>query len=176
MKKRALFCATGLALIASQASAGVFSEGIDLSGAESDGELGDASNTVISVDVDAPDGFDVIGFGFVLSYEAFDPSWGSEARIDIESPDGTVFTFEGDGTAGWDDMPGIFVHGGDTDAFNGDTADGTWTFTFYEDFDDGTVPDGVYNQAFFVIKAIPAPGALALLGTAGLLGIRRRRS
>jgi len=163
------------AFCAASAHAGIGGIEIDLSGAESEGEFGDASNTVLTVDVDAGDRT-VAGFGWLLSFEAFSPSWGAEARIDITSPAGTVFTFSGD-DAGWATSPGVFVDGDDTDIFNGELASGEWEFRFYEDFDDAsTDPDGIYRNATFLIKSVPAPGALALLGVAGLAARRRRRN
>lgn len=164
----------GLIALASPANAGVFSTQIDLGGAISDGELGSGDGTEAFIDVEAPEGLEIIGFTWALSFEAFDPSWGSEARIEITSPGGSVYTFSGD-DAGWATDPGIFVDGGETDAFNGGPLDGVWSFRFYEDFDDGISPDGVYHNAVFLIKAIPGPGGLALLGLAGLAGRRRRR-
>lgn len=157
------------------ASAGVFTEVIDLSGSTSDGLFGSGNNTVVVVNVnDGGTGQVVVGFAWALTFEAFSPSWGSEARIDITSPFGTTHTFNG-GAAGWGNASGTYLHGGDTTVFDGQLIAGNWTFRFYEAFDDGISPDGIYHSAIFVIKAIPAPGALALLGLAGLAGTRRRR-
>ena len=35
--------------------------------------------------------------------------------------------------------------------------------------------DSITSTSFFVLEPLPAPGAIALLGVAGLLGSRRRR-
>lgn len=176
MKTRTIAAVAALTtLVALPASAGVFSETIDLGGSTSDGLFGDGTNTVVTVNVDdGGQGLTVVGFAWVLSFEAFAPSWGSEARIDITSPEGTLFTFSG-ADAGWTNDPGIFVNGGNSTVFDGELVAGDWEFRFYESFDDGIEPDGIYNNAIFVIKAVPAPGALALLGVAGLLGSSRRR-
>lgn len=157
------------------ASAGVFNEVINLSGSTSDGVFGDGGNTVVVVNVDdGGTGQTVIGFAWVLSFQAFSPSWGSEARIDISSPLGTTFTFNG-GAVGWGNSSGIFVDGGTTTAFDGEFIAGNWTFRFYESWDDAITPDGIYNSAYFIIAAVPAPGAMALLGLAGVMGLRGRR-
>jgi hypothetical protein len=166
---------TAFLATAAHAGGGVFVEDINLSGAESDGLFGDASNTVIVVTVDdGGTGQVVVGFAWLLSFEAFDPSWGSEARVDITSPEGTTVTID-DGDTGWADDPGIFVAGDEITDFAGEAIAGDWTFRFYESFDDGIAPDGVYHTAFFTIKAVPAPAGLALLGAAALVGRRRRR-
>ncbi len=176
MKTRTLAVVAAMAGLATlPASAGVFSQPIDLSGATSDGLFGDGANTVVTVNVDdGGQGLTVVGFAWVLSFEAFSPSWGSEARIDITSPTGTTFTFSGSG-AGWGNSSGVFVAGGSTLDFDGELVAGDWEFRFYESFNDATMPDGIYHNALFVIKAVPAPGAMALLALAGFAGTRRRR-
>lgn len=172
MFKKSLVAAAAALFAFSGANADI----IDLSGSTSEGLFGEGSNTVVVVNLDAGSAT-VAGFAWTLSFEAFSPSWGSEARIDVTAPDGTLFTFSGSGDAGWGNSSGIFVDGGDTTAFNGLAFSGDWTFRFYEDFNDGaTDPDGIYHEAFFLIKPIPAPATLALLGAAGLIGRRRRRS
>jgi hypothetical protein len=55
---------------------------------------------------------------------------------------------------------------------------GTIEFYLVADYDDGTgLPAGTYTAGtlFMVVDLIPAPGAIALLGIAGLTGTRRRR-
>lgn len=156
--------------------AGANADLVDLSGSTSEGLFGEDSNTVVIVNLDGGEGATVIGFAWALSFEAFAPSWGSEARIDVTAPDGTLFTFNG-GVAGWGEESGIFIDGGDINTFNGVAYTGDWTFRFYESFNDGsTDPDGIYNEAVFLIKPVPAPATLALLGAAGLIGRRRRRA
>lgn len=161
-------------LLSGSATADVFTEVVNLSGSESDGAFGSPLNTVVNVSVDAGVNDEFAGFAYALAFVANSPSWGSEARIDITSPFGTTFTFSGAG-AGWGNEPGIFVAGGTTSVFAGESVNGTWTFRFYESFDDAISPDGLYTGAIFIITSIPGPGAMALLGLAGLATCSRRR-
>ena len=69
----------------------------------------------------------------------------------------------GDGAAGLGVLVGRFSYAGDFD-LSGSTLEVTWN--------QGLGTPG--NQAGFTVGAIPAPGALALLGLAGLTGRRRR--
>lgn len=65
---------------------------------------------------------------------------------------------------------------GDTDtfaAFNGENAQGTWTLLIY-DWAGGD--SGSMNGWSMGFTAVPTPGALALLGLAGLASRRRRRA
>jgi len=61
---------------------------------------------------------------------------------------------------------GRFAMNGDTVDLGGSTGEATWNQGI------GTPGD----QAGFTVKPIPAPGAMALLGLAGLAGRRRRRN
>ncbi len=64
----------------------------------------------------------------------------------------------------------------DTDtfaAFNGENVNGTWTLLIY---DWAAGDTGSMNGWSFGFTAVPTPGALALLGLAGLASRRRRRA
>jgi subtilisin-like proprotein convertase family protein len=70
--------------------------------------------------------------------------------------------------------PGQGVDTDDYDVFVGDQANGNWTLTVrdWASPDPGTLASWSLN---LTIDRIPAPGALALLGVAGLAGRNRRR-
>jgi MYXO-CTERM domain-containing protein len=83
---------------------------------------------------------------------------------------------------GGDSEPdGLYVHGlgsphgdGNPDfAFDKIAKGGVWTFEFEQTW--GTADWKGVSIALHKQSAIPAPGALALLGLAGLVGARRRR-
>jgi hypothetical protein len=61
-------------------------------------------------------------------------------------------------------------------AFAGITSAGTWRLTIEDTFP--FADDGSLGKWFIQLTGpvVPAPGAIALLGAAGLLGSRRRRA
>ena len=120
-----------------------------------------------------------------LAIDSFSPSWNSEIRIALlHVPSGNGFTMGGgddpsvDINFGWPDSSGPNTTMGsvlpgdiglpDFDSF------GLWEVTVDESFDDAGI-DSHLTGTITLFKAAPAPGALALLGLAGLAGTRRRR-
>ena len=113
-------------------------------------------------------------------------SWGNEmtmAVVDAGDLSGVFISFfpeEGSASAGgvW----GPASSGGVIDlaaqglAFN--TTSGSLLVEFFESYDDGAdATDAHYESGTVTIEySVPAPGALALLGLAGLAGRRRRRA
>lgn len=171
---------TILAAVAISASAGLASAQLthtfDLSGLASEGSFG--ANFLITSLV-----HDFGGAGFVsqvswdVTFEAFNPSYASEAQIAIDTTDDTSFDADIDpGDYGAPDAPGVFSYSG-TIAANSVSSDGLVYLTLYESFNDTSVnPDAVYAQGSWVtVTFVPAPGALALLGLGGLATVRRRR-
>jgi MYXO-CTERM domain-containing protein len=80
--------------------------------------------------------------------------------------DAGIWAFDGSGSA-------ADGHYTDTKAVAGLSGTGTWTFRVYNGWT--TAPLNNYNN--FTVNAVglvPAPGAVALLGLAGLVGRRRR--
>ncbi len=162
-------------LTAFPAVGGVFNQAIDLSGSTSDGLWGDASNTIVVVNIDdGGQGLMLTGFSWDISFMALSPSWASESRIDITSPSGRIFTFSGT-EAGWGNASGMFSHAGSTDEFENELIAGDWEFRFYESFDDAISPDGMYEHAVFTIEVVPAPGGMMVLALVAGIAHRGRR-
>lgn len=144
---------------------------------------GPTSNPVEIVNFDP--GTIVTGIQWDLTVTANDPAWLSEfgvAAMPVENvPDGG---------------PGIIITPGAGDNFDGTaTYSGGLKFDDNPDLDNFALPSGDlwlegfdWASSFPGLKnisgsiwiqteaAVPAPGALALLGLAGLVGVRRRRS
>jgi len=125
----------------------------------------------------------LLSISWDLDHEAFSPSWGSELRLDLTHVDsGTLVTMGGGGAVDidfdWADGPGLYSSAGTMTAAElgiaiEDTY-GDWVVTVFESYDDPIVPDG-HIMGTITINKVPAPGVIALLGTAGLVSLRRRR-
>lgn len=128
--------------------------------------------------------------GFIVEWDYFesvpDGSWASDAQATVTSPTGANyivggFTNVGNADVLWSfdgaqsDGPG---HYGDKDIHTPWKKDlqpkGLWHFDFANDWTPDPNPNE-YNNLTITFLKIPAPGALALLGVAGLIGGRRRR-
>lgn len=153
---------------------------IDLAGVNSNDGLGAAINDVLSYDLG-----DIvltgIGWDNVQADGFGSPSWGNEMNMDVNGAFNIgFFPSEGSGSAGGPWGPassgGILsladALGADV-ALNGDAL----RLEFYESYDDASgSTDASYTSGTVTIEysVVPAPGALALLGLAGMG--RRRRS
>lgn len=151
---------------------------VDLAGVNFNGPAGAAGNEVINVNLAA--NAEVIGVGWDLSLEAFDPSWQSEATIQLEDSAQSTGVFLTPGV-GFDE-PGAnaFSSGGVLDLVGLDLnffvgADGNLRIEFSDSFDDGFAPQATISQGTLTIQYIPAPASAALLGLGGLAAVRRRR-
>jgi len=155
---------------------------IHLTGVESYGEVGDPGNTVLIFDVGA--NATITSIDYSLNVTAIDPSWLSELGLSLANSkgiEGIAFnpgfgdTFAGTntytGSANLVDLGLTFRVGGD----------GLLRLEFYEDFDDFTGPDGIWNFGTITFGiapyvVIPEPSTALLLGAGMLLiGLGRRR-
>lgn len=163
---------------------------VDISGANTWDPVSDPSNEIRIIDIAAaaglPSGTPVImnGIGWNTNQTAFGSSWLSEMGMYFD-----------DNIA--PDLSGLFLRPGAGSNFPGTASfsspvikladvlipdvvlpNGLLRLEFYESFDDiADTIDGTFNPGSTVtVQIVPAPGALALLGLAGLVGGRRRRS
>ena len=152
-------------------------------------DIGEFPQLTLDFDLEANNN-DVVGFRVDIDYvnQFGDSSWASDLEFKITAPNGRQFIvgqadFNGgdpfgpqdavwdfDGAQGQPDghytsthMPGAWV--------DGIPKGGAWNVMLAETWDGGVE----YNNISLTLLKIPAPGALALLGVAGLLGVSRRR-
>jgi len=130
----------------------------------------------------------VIGFSVSFDYNKADSdgSWASDLQMVLTDPNGNVFDigglndedplvnewdFQGSGSTD----PGFYEHTSDWDVWADDPrSKGDWTIALSDDWNSGSI-DNEWNNFTITFHKIPAPGALALLGVAGVAGTRRRR-
>jgi uncharacterized protein (TIGR03382 family) len=189
--KKNIVLVTGATLAATTgfALAGTFT--IDLTGVESHGNFGDAANEFIITDIGV--GSEVVGLEWidVVGTGGGGPSWGNEMNMYIEA--GSVATGSGGSNTGFFPDEGSATAGGTWGPASGGSStylidngnnfvsvDGDIRIEFYESYDDGNVlphdSEYVGGSVIITYTEIPAPGALALLGLAGIAGTRRRRA
>jgi len=188
------------ALIAAVASVGIASAAqadtmyIDLSGWEVWGGFtatpgSNGNSFLILSNFGGGAGTEIVNIEFTnLVFESLGYSWQSELTVSVNDWDGFTYTSFWDSTVpGAAQSPGMM--GPVNAAFNNPGSYGSGPFTMayndllitvYESFNDGGngVQDSVILSGGITITytPVPAPGALALLGLAGLVGTRRRRA
>ncbi len=174
MRKRTLLVAAAFAAGSAVLTAGAGPTIVDISGVESRNGLGDPTNIVLLIPL-AP-GAEVVGFDWDLFFAPFPPSWTSEPNMQFSNSSQTsVHNWDMGDWGGVDNSNPISLTGSDLiGIFVGD--DGLLRIEFWEDFVDFQGADGIYDNSTLTIFSIPAPSCLALLGLAGLVGTRRRRS
>ncbi len=150
-----------------------------------------AGGQTVSFDLELADNAKEI-VGFIVEWDYFEPipdgSWASDAQARLTSPTGATYvvggfsqdiqpdvfwSFDGSGSDGpghyGDDPKDIFTPWKDDRQ-----PKGLWHFEFENDWNPDPNPNEYNNLTIHFLK-IPAPGALALLGVAGMIGGRRRR-
>ncbi|MCH7848398.1 MAG: hypothetical protein IIB53_08550 [Planctomycetes bacterium] len=131
----------------------------------------------------------VVGFRIDFDYVNIfdDSSWASDLEMKLTTPGGQVTVYGQESFNGGDPFgPQDFVwdfDGVDSQPSGSYTSThllwhdnpipkgGDWNFMFAETWDGGTE----YNNLTITLLKIPSPGALALIGVAGLVAPRRRR-
>ncbi len=175
MKKIAALAAA--LMLTAGASAGVMTHTFDLSGLSADSSSFFGSFPTLQHDFGVAGS--VVMVDFDLTYTSFAPSWNSESIIFVDgSFDGLgEFIVLDPSDYGALDAPGVFSY--DDSLATSIASDGVVSVTLVETFNDASVtPDSTYAQGSFVrvsFVPVPAPSAMALLGVAGLVGLRRRR-
>jgi hypothetical protein len=172
--------ATAVLAAASFAAADTFVINVD--GVESWDSEGSPNNTVLSFDVASaiglPAGTDVIWTGaeWDVTITPQGGSWYSEAVVGFDTGNLSFAPGFGDDFSGTDPLSysGVvnFQEALGTDFL---IAGGVLTLEFYESFDDAVDTIDALWSGSLTLTVIPAPGAMALLGVAGLAGTRRRR-
>ena len=155
------------------------------------GFLGGGQSFIVNVDLDTGEDLLVAGFEFRYDYAEFvsDASWASDSQVMVLGPAGDMFI-----VGGLTNLP----FADEEWSFQGPSSDGNGHYAdsgadIFLPWVDDPLPLGLFSVAFTndwqsdpnenlydvqvrFYEATPAPGALALLGLAGLVGRGRRRS
>jgi len=161
---------------------------VDIGGVNSWDLEGDVDNETMSIDLGAMLGtpgqpVTVNGLGWDVTIEVSDNgSWFSEATISFGDVAGSPDIFLSPGAGDDFNDPAPMDYSGDiklADAGLDDIvlSDGVLELEFFESFDDvdGEIDATYLAGSTLTIQVVPAPGAMALLGVAGLASRRRRR-
>lgn len=179
-----------LASLSMFACASVFAAPVvfNVAGVQSVGEQGDPRNTIVTLNVGA--NAHIVSIGYDVNITAFGESYLSEISLAFTDSDGNGVFFSPSG----DDAPGTGSYADfasltdlSLDFFVG--ADGILMLEFFDAFDDGIDPNGVWNFGTITFGVegvvvppsgdVPEPASVLLLG-AGLAALgytsRRRRA
>jgi hypothetical protein len=179
MKKEMLFGA--LLVSAGVASADTFV--IDVSSWQTFGDYNDTNNSSVIANLGTGSVINSVTWDNV-SFDTIGASWISEVvfEVGVNLPannlvDYDYFAFQFDAAT---DAPGTYSGGGSFSPVDGLTvgADGLAIFYVWETFTDNAgTGDANFTSGTITIDytPIPAPGAVAAFGVAGLAGLRRRR-
>ena len=162
------------AVAAMAGGASAQSVNVNLSGLESRDGQGAAINEVLLILL-VPNA-EVLGISWDLFFTPNAPSWTSEPHLTFgDSAGSNAYDWDMGSWGGVNNSTPIALSGNDaTSFFVG--GDGLLRIELWEDFVDFTgAADGVYTNSGLVIRYVPAPSSLALLGLGGLVAMRRRR-
>lgn len=159
---------------------------VNVSGINSFGEYGDATNTVLTYNVGANS--IITNVSYSANVTAFSPSWLSELTLSFENADQTDGVFFNPGFSA--DIPGTATYNGFADLVDlglsfAVGADGILRLEFFEGFDDFDGPDGIWNFGTITFGVetvsvppgeVPEPASGLLLGAGlGMMGYVSRR-
>jgi hypothetical protein len=176
------------------AAAGAFAVGMVAQSGYADGDFtidvnvtGMTEGGFIQLDLGQGNKAEVTGIGWQVTIEAIDTAWLSDATFffgsgfdpaDPDPDDAELFLTPGvgDDFAGKEKYSG-FVKLDDADLPNIQLEDGLLDIGFTAFGFPAFVQEGDPYDSFLTIQynVLPAPGAIALLGMAGLVGVSRRR-
>lgn len=145
----------------------------------------DGNPTPVSFTVAGPD--NVVGFSFSGNASGIsgNSTWASDTRLNISIEGDDVFNIGGligvdndwDFQGGGSGEDGFYSSGPHIIAKDNPVPGGLmWTFDFIHDWNSTFAEPITWTDAQLTVHRVPAPGALALLGLAGLAGARRRRN
>lgn len=153
---------------------------INVAGIDSNDPFGSAINEVFNYNIGA--GSHVTGIGWNVTLFADSPSWLSEMSVAFQNSAQSAGVFL---------TPGVGVNNPGTQAFSSGGIvdliglgldfnvgpDGILRVEYFESFDDYFNDwDGIWVSGSLTVEyVVPAPGAAAVLASAGLLALRRRR-
>jgi PEP-CTERM motif len=170
-----------LAVVAATLAAGAAQAAVvtlDVSGINSNGVLGDATNVKKFFDLGSSTR--IIGLAWDVSLRADSPSWLSEISVDLNDGAAAGLSLSpGFGS----DAPGSGNYAGTADliAMGVDFAlgaSGQLTMEFFDMFDDLNAADGAWQQGSLTLTYIPEPASfgLAALALLGLAVTSRRKT
>lgn len=179
-----------LLAVSAFASADTFTYSFDVSGLQTNGTFGDASNYWTTFDIGAAfagySNFVVTGVGYDVNLTANDPSWLSEIRFTLTNVGLTAGIFSSPGFADANPGTASYVSDGIEDLVADGLdfaldADNLLRLEMAEAFNDPEVSiDGVVNSGTYTIQfeaqPVPEPATLAALGVGAAALLRRRKN
>jgi len=176
--RKVFVCVGAICALGAAAQADVLE--LDMTGWQAEGGWLNPGNTHMTINL--PVGATIDNAEYVdLVYVAQDPSWQSDLVISLNDSEAFISYWDTQ-IAGAPDTSGTF--GPASGSFNNpDAVGGPFTLTtgqlyieLYDIFNDTGVDEVVLGGTLRITYTVPAPGAMALLGGAGLLAARRRRA
>lgn len=177
--RKAFVCVGAVCALGAAAQADVLE--LDMAGWQADGGYLNAGNTRMTINL--PVGATIDAAEYVnLQYTAQGASWQSDLVISLNDSEDFISYWD-TSIAGAPDNSGTF--GPASASFDNPGLGGSGPFTLttgelyielYDVFNDTGIDEVVTSGTLRITYTVPAPGAVALLGGAGLLAVRRRRA